>query len=125
MNGLPYYKAYQELRASLVADGWRTPNTYCSIFAPIEDIPAVYAFLAIQDFTFDHALVAYVGMSKNLKARMSSHEIIPQISGQGHWVTTWFKPTPVHILRDTERQYIQQFDPPWNIACRKRGVTLQ
>lgn len=122
MNSIAPYSDYSGIRANLVEDGWRTPNTYCNLFAPITDISAVYLFLMIDNKDFNRGLVAYVGMSQNLQQRLSGHQILSEIMETGHWVMKWFKPTEPDDLRDVEAKYIIHFDPPWNIAGKQRGV---
>ena len=62
-------------RALLIADGWKSPDTYCNFFQEITDLSAIYLFLLLDD-SFERGLVSYVGMSKNLKGRMNGHEIL-------------------------------------------------
>ena len=112
----------RRLQSDLTADGWRTPNTYGNDFAEPECAPGVYLFLMGRDFLFHDGLVAYVGMSRNLAQRLSNHPTKAEIDSAAAWVATWFKPTPASNLRCIERQYIRQFDPPWNIIGRKRGI---
>lgn len=124
------WQAAKALKADLAADGWLSPDTYCNFFRSPENRPAVYLFLLHKPLTdglngFDHALVAYVGMSARLKARWASHDILPQIQASDAWVMRWFKPTPARALRETEARYITRFDPPWNIQGRPRGVAIQ
>ena len=110
----------------LISDGWRTPDTYCNkSFMPVEGIPAVYLFEVVNTETYTTGFVAYVGMSKNLHQRFSSHEILRELYDLDHWVCRWFKPTEEPDLRQIESHYIKKFDPPWNIVGRVRGVSLQ
>lgn len=125
MNGLPYYKAYPALRRFVEDDGWFTPNTYGKEFRPIEAAPAVYLFMMTEDLTFERGLIAYVGMSANLKQRLAGHPVLAEIDKEGRWVTPWFKPTGKRDLSRVERKYIDRFDPPWNIQGRKRGIPEQ
>lgn len=118
------YQQHQETRQSLIDAGWKTPNTYCNAFGAIEDAPAVYLFLLVERESFQNSLIAYVGMSKRLKSRLCGHPIRSAIECERHWIMTWFKPTPADALRETEARYIHRFDPPWNIAGRRRGVSL-
>jgi hypothetical protein len=70
-------------------------------------------------------IVAYVGMSRHVKTRITGHDVLPKIETPEAWVMRWFKPTPAKILRDTESRYIRQFDPPWNIQGKARGIVIQ
>lgn len=112
----------KRLQSCLFEDGWRTPNTYGNDFAMPEREPGVYLFLMGRDLWFHDGLVAYVGMSRNLVQRLSAHPTRAEIDSAAAWVSTWFKTVPVCDLRNVERQYIRQFDPPWNIIGRKRGM---
>lgn len=114
---------FDECRSMLADRGWRTPNTYCNLYRSIEAIPAIYLFLVVERPKFDRALIAYVGMSKNLKRRMGSHEILDQLPSS-RWTMTWFLPVRPDDLRKMEKKHIEEFDPPWNIVGRKRGVEL-
>lgn len=113
------------LRDYLIADGWKTPDTYSNHFAAIESLSAVYLFLMVSGGSFDSGVVAYVGMSTNLKQRLSAHEIFAQIDRPEVWVMRWFKPVPQASLREVEAAYIAHFNPPWNIIGRPRGMVLQ
>jgi hypothetical protein len=121
---LPNYEAYQTIRSQLIDDGWRTPNTYCNVFEPIANVSAVYLFLMVDKAHYERGFVAYVGMSQNLKQRISGHPILLEIRDRGHWIMTWFRPQKKSSLRETEARYIARFDPPWNIVGKQRGVTL-
>lgn len=110
------------VRPMLLKEGWRTPDTYSNDFEPITAIPAVYLFLLVDQSDYLTEFVAYVGMSANLKQRMQRHETKPQIGKDGHWLMTWFKPTPEQSLREIEAKYIKRFNPPWNIIGRTRGL---
>lgn len=114
-----------KISQSLMDDGWKTPDTYGNNFSPISQISAVYLFLLVDRETFGRSLVAYVGMSTQLKTRMSGHEVLGALNIQGYWAMRWFKPTPVDALRSVELSYIKKYDPPWNISGRTRGIMLQ
>lgn len=115
------FQPHREVRERLVDDGWRTPNTYGNEFADIADFSAVYLFLLVDE-DFSRSLVAYVGMSKSLEKRMIGHSIMADLKNQDGWPMTWFKRVNVPALRRVEASYIKKFDPPWNLAGRKRGV---
>lgn len=123
LSGWPCAKGMAD---SLVKDGWLSPNTYDNHFAPLIDGPAVYLFQLIETYRHRRAVVAYVGMSTALSRRIASHNILPLLSGiDGYWPKVWFKPEEAKSLRKSEKALIRQFDPPWNIAGRQRGVRLQ
>ena len=121
----PWMTAAQEdfvrWRTFIEADGWLTPDTYGKEFAWFTNIPAVYLFnrIDMNDWSF---VVAYVGMSTNLLQRMTGHPVLAEVAESGLYVQRWFKPTPREKLRAVERQYIQKFNPPWNIIGKKRGL---
>ena len=112
----------QLVSASLVEDGWKSPDTYRNCFHPVCEDAAIYLFLLHNRETYSEAVVAYVGMSTNLGQRLSSHNILPLLHETGHWPMRWFKRASETDLRDMERDYIKRFDPPWNIIGRTRGV---
>lgn len=113
-----------KIRDLLIDDGWRSPDTYCNYFEPITSDPAVYLFLLHRRGEYDKAFVAYVGMSIKLNQRMRGHPILVELNADDYWPMRWFKPTPKPELRDVERKYITQFNPPWNIVGRPKGVLL-
>jgi len=118
-----------EIRRSLVDDGWVSPNTYSNReYGIITSQSAVYLFLIYNQSVsecYDKAFVGYVGMATNLEQRLLNHSILKQISDSGLWPMKWFKPTEAKNLRETERNYIHYFDPPWNIIGRRRGLVVQ
>ena len=126
----PDWKKAQPFKQALAADGWQSPDTYCNYFAPLENKPGVYLFLLHKPYAegmlgFDRVVVAYVGMSRHVKTRLATHDVLPKIETPDAWVMRWFKPTPLKALREAEGEYIRRFDPPWNIIGRSRGVIVQ
>lgn len=113
------------MTAELEGDGWLSPDSYGRDFATAEDVPAVYLFLAIDMEDMERFHVAYVGMSRAVRRRWATHPTLREIRKSGWYVKRLFKPTNPDILRETERGYIQKFDPPWNLAGRRRGVAVQ
>jgi hypothetical protein len=116
---------YQGIKDTLFNDGWRTPNTYCKHYAQVEQIPAIYMFVLVDNWAFKKAIVAYVGMSLSLKSRLANHEMNSQLDIPNYSIMRWFKPIAPDDLRSVERAYIRKYDPPWNIAGRTRGLVLQ
>lgn len=121
---LPLWTDAQQLRDELSAEGWLTPDTYTRLFAEPPPAPAIYLFLLCRRPDLAEAIVAYVGMSLNLHQRWTGHPVLTKLQQTDHWTMRWFKPSAPNSLRAQERLYIQQFDPPWNIAGRRRGVAL-
>ena len=121
--------AFQKLRASLVEDGWRTPDCYSNLFEVVPDGPGVYLLLAINRYFHDNGFVAYVGMSKRLVRRIgpfnpnsTRHPTAKEIEKTGLWPQRWIKRVQGRPLRDWERFYIAKYNPPYNIIGRQRGV---
>jgi hypothetical protein len=113
------------IRDSLLDDGWKTPDTYTNDFEEIPASSAVYLFLAYRrGYDLREAFVAYVGMSKNAAARVAQHPIFSMVADDGFWPQRWFKPVAAGQLRNAERRYIIQFDQPYNIIGRQRGVDM-
>lgn len=115
----------QAIKAQLIAEGWKTPDTYGNEFEQAENFPAVYLFLLTDPETFRHGIVAYVGMSKRLLSRWNSHNVLPVLNASQYWPQKWFRPTRAEMLREIEAKYIRRFDPPWNVMGRRRGLVLQ
>jgi hypothetical protein len=112
----------QTIQSSLISDGWLSPNTYSSHFSSPESKPSIYLFMLVDTDDFKRALVAYVGMSENLSQRLCVHEIKRELNQTKFWVPVWFKPIPSDDLRSVELNYIQKFNPPWNILGKRRGL---
>ncbi len=110
-----------DFQRGLVADGWKSPDTYGNDFASAGDFPAVYMFLAVDDWPEMRFHVAYIGMSTKLASRWAAHPTLRKIERKTEWVKRLFKPTPMELLRSEERRYIQTFAPPWNIIGRVAG----
>lgn len=123
-TAMPLWQDAQKMRASLIGDGWCSPDTYDNCFAPLISGAAVYLFLLYRRYDYGSAFVAYVGMSTKLGQRMASHDVLSKLHTPENWPMRWFKPTATQKLRETERKYIAHFDPPWNIIGRRRGVRL-
>lgn len=117
-----YPTPHMVLRDQILSEGWLSPNTYTNSYAEMGDIPAVYLFLMIEPYRMVEAMVGYVGMSRKLKTRISGHQIRPLLVDAGYHVQTWFRPVEPERLRAVEGDVIAQYDPPWNIAGRRRGV---
>jgi hypothetical protein len=115
----------RKVMLSLTAQGWRSPDTYGQYFEPAGEFPAVYLFSIFDPEDFDRTLIAYVGMSRALERRWAKHNILPEINASRYWPKRWFKRVDTRALRSVERDLIQQFDPPWNIVGRRRGMVIQ
>ncbi len=121
--------AFGKLRASLIDDGWRTPDCYSNLFETVPDAPGIYLLLAINRYFHDNGFIAYVGMSKRLIRRIGPfeprsirHPTAKEIENTGLWAQRWIKRANVQSLRDWERFYIAKYNPPYNIIGRQRGV---
>lgn len=120
---MPLWTDARTARQMLSNDGWKSPDTYCNSFQEITNRPAIYLFFVTNE-SYQKGFVAYVGMSQNLKQRMSGHEILGELNLGKFWPMRWFKRTGVDRLRDAESKYIRRFNPPWNIIGKRRGVDL-
>jgi hypothetical protein len=111
------------IRDQLLEEGWRSPDTYCNFFASASEASAVYLFLVHDlETNFHKALVGYVGMAKCLRKRWVNHPVLAEINhAPRFWAMRWFLPIASSDLRIREREYIQRFNPPWNINGRRRG----
>lgn len=107
----------------LARDGWQTENTYCNHFGEPPPNPGVYLFLHVDLDLLAKPRpqrVLYVGMSKNIRNRVSGHEVLREV--RDLYVQKWHKSVPANELRKIEKQLIQKFNPPFNIIHRKRGL---
>ena len=124
------YQNAQDICGSLVSSGWRTPNTYNNYYDEPTDGPAVYLFLIYgidADYgcpDLENAFVAYVGMSRQLRKRWAAHPTLRELNSYGRYLQRWFCVVDTGLLRVKERELIEKYDPPWNIQCKKRGVSL-
>ena len=117
-------REYAKFSDQLSDDGWLSPDTYGKDFAAAENIPAVYMFLASDDFGLAGFHIAYVGMSMRLKSRWATHPTLRLIQDRHHHVKRLFRPVAPCDLRDVERKYIRQFNPPWNLSGKVRGGAI-
>lgn len=128
-KAINWYEArpFQENLATL---GWHTPDTYDVWCDLPTDEPAVYLFFVYGcepkygTPDFERAFVGYVGMSKRLKRRWACHPTLREIDRQSPYLQRWFLRTDVGELRAKERALIEEFDPPWNIQGRSKGVNI-
>lgn len=120
----------QALKRNLISQGWHTPDTYGNEYESPKNQSAVYLFLLHgwvddEDFhDFGKAIVAYVGMSARLKQRWQTHNVLRDLRASGRYIQRWFQPVPKVDLRERELILIKEYEPPWNIQGRKRGVNL-
>lgn len=119
-----YLQDSKPIQLSLIRDGWRSPDTYSNHFAPVESVSGVYLFLLHEREEYRKAFIAYVGMSKNLEQRLSSHEVYRELEDLNLWIMRWFKELPCDELRKVERDCIGLFNPPWNIIGKRKGIAL-
>lgn len=101
-------------------NGWRTPNSYCEDFAVPPTRQGVYAFVYAPTMPNQAPRVLYVGMSKNLKQRLSNHPTHVECSKRFDFVRIHFKEMSGDI-RKWERILIKSFNPPYNLQNRVRG----
>lgn len=122
-----------QLPAGFYSKDWFTPNSYCDNFRELPSGPGIYLLVwramssPTKNYKFD---IMYVGMSKNIRARINGHPtkrlIESQVAKQSHdykfsQVSVYFQPC-CDKLRDLERFFIQTFNPPFNLIGLKRGI---
>ena len=116
----------EELEKQLIKEKWKSPDTYNREFSPLPTESGVYLFTLIDLFDYKSnprvGLVAYVGMSKNILKRISSHPTKRKIEKLNLYTKTWFLPYPEEETRNLERELIRRFNPPWNLIGKKIGV---
>lgn len=106
-----------DMEAALVCDGWNTADTYGRDYVPAPEGPGIYLFMLHTKPDYEKAIVAYVGMSKNVAKRAyGRHHAKDAIHSNSLWPMVWFKPCAESDLRDLERSYIRILCPPLNIA---------
>jgi excinuclease UvrABC nuclease subunit len=109
----------------LEQEGWKTPDTYCKHFSEIPKKSGVYIFLKVDLDLLEKTrtdTVLYVGMSRNLLKRVSTHNIKPMIKCD--YMQVWFKEELPPKIRDAEKKLIQRFNPPFNISGKMRGLNV-
>lgn len=106
-------------------DSWQTPNSYSNSFAPLPNGPGIYLLVLAtwRDGVLNHQIL-YVGMSRNVANRFKGHEVkkICQKVFKDDYIKVYFKQCPIDDLRTRERKLIKQFNPPYNLQHRERGV---
>jgi excinuclease UvrABC nuclease subunit len=109
----------------LFCEGWRTPCTYVSKhYASLPQSSGVYIFLSspIAELTSRddrQRRVFYVGMARRLARRFQNHHVLVLLDD--YHTQIWFRSVPVAMLRQTERELIHKYNPPYNIIGRRRG----
>lgn len=96
-------------------DEWRTPNTYCRNFKSAPASSGVYLLVTFALITMKtpKGQIVYIGSSKNLAARLRSHEVIEKLQKAGHYVRFYFKECADFI--DEEKRLIRSIRPKFNI----------
>lgn len=125
-----HFKKWGPLRADLVRDGWKTPDTYGGEFAEIPSEPGVYLLAVVDTSLSDEnpdisGFVAYVGMSRNLIKRLTCHPVRAKLNKLDLYCQAWFKPEQELELRETERKFIRAYDPPFNLSGKAVGLVSQ
>ena len=119
---------WHELQQQLVCEGWKSPNTYGGEFGEVPCAAGVYIFTITDTSDWSPAkwdgLVAYVGMSKTLSKRISSHPTKRKIDKLDFYLKVWFQPACADQIRNLERVLIRRFNPPWNLIGKKIGVEV-
>ncbi len=106
-------------------NGWKTPNAYSNKwYGEPPNSPGLYVFVfcgSIQDF-FDRKrqpnIALYVGMSKNLRNRLTAHPIAAKLRERFDYFQVYFKESDENLLGQ-EKSLIQKYNPPYNIQHRK------
>lgn len=92
---------------------WLSPNSY-SNYASLPDKPGVYLLVAVDiGMPLLGYMVLYVGMSDNLKYRLSNHPIIRHCRDKYKIVNIYFKRSRSN-LRKLEKELILKFHPLYN-----------
>jgi len=117
---------------------WKTPNSYGEEYQKLPSAAGIY-LLALCSFrrnkkTFKASVrhkVLYVGQSTNIANRIESHPVLRELKERFDkrlesylgfdYVIVFFKEFK-DSLRRIEAEYIQGFNPPYNIQGRRRGV---
>jgi excinuclease UvrABC nuclease subunit len=102
---------------------WLTPNTYNGNFA-YPSGRGIYV-LAARKIDYEKKKVRhkilYVGMSLDLRRRLSGHAVLLELRDRFGDVVIFFR-NYKSDLRKLERHFIHLFNPPYNIIGRRRGI---
>jgi excinuclease UvrABC nuclease subunit len=106
-------------------DGWKTGTTYGAVRHQ-DEIPnesGLYAITYLKEDIKTHKIV-YIGMSTNLKTRLirSNHEVMRKVESVGIFGSFWFKKYPLVGLYDLETEFIQKYNPSYNIRQKARSI---
>jgi hypothetical protein len=128
------FKHYQ-FAASMVRDGWRTPDCYSRNFSPAPQSPGVYLFSLYKMFWRESSSlpeIVYAGKSLNLAKRFDNHDVFPIISAQlpdfcletgiHYMLQRWFRPLDKQIIDKAEIELIKKYNPPFNLQHRVKRV---
>lgn len=114
----------------LIAEGWKTPNTYSKCYAHIPSDSGVYLLFIFPHFGIGSRVpesrwrdgrVGYVGKSSNLAQRIVGHPVIRRMSRDfpDCYIQRWFQAHPTNQIDAMEIQMIGRFDPPYNVQHRE------
>lgn len=94
-----------------ISQDWKTPNTYSCNFAEPPKRSGVY-LLTFVDFKTQKYDILYVGSSKNLNNRYSTHSKITELQKIYHYIQFYFKEVDNYI--EVEKQLIKEIQPKYN-----------
>ena len=121
-------KFVDRLGDGLVAEGWRTPNTYVNAeFGALPDAAGVYLFSYKEDMLDPKGVyrIVYVGKSANLRKRHRAHPVRAKIEQSGAelaHIMCWFKPADIEAIAQLEVDLIKKYDPSFNTAHRAKHL---
>ena len=101
-------------------NGWRTPNSYSNDYEEIPPEAGIYVLVNIDKST-NNEKILYVGMSKNLKNRLNSHQLRKRLENEFDFIHIFFIRKNAQILRKEEKNIIKKYNPPYNLQHRCRG----
>lgn len=105
---------------------WHSLNRYDPGPGDLPRSSGVYiiALIGLPPENFEKVL--YVGMSKNIKKRVTGqHKILKmcrKLETPENMIQIYFRQFPQTGLAKREKSLIQELDPPFNIIHRKRGI---
>ncbi len=107
---------------------WETERGFVASSNIPPPVSGVYAILRV---TIDYDIpkphikhqVLYIGMSKKLSCRLSSHAILRELLHKFGYNDIWvYYQRHNKNLRKKEAQLIRAYHPPYNLVHRQRGI---
>jgi excinuclease UvrABC nuclease subunit len=107
------------------------PENWKEIYLLVPEVPAIYVFVHVFFSNLKRKIkyrVLYVGMSTNLRHRLSGHPVkrtlrdweVPEKFMEYNYYKVFYLPCPEFDLREKEKWFIKAFQPPLNLVHRTK-----